>query len=238
MAGRANPAFAVGAVTVPIAALALAATMGTVQHLTYVHVMTGVLWTGIDLFMAAVLGPVLGGLSVDARAEVFERFTPKLTFLMPTLALVTIFGGITLAIRLGKFPHADPWIALFSTAAMVPALLLVGWQFDALRDWRWWGFFLVIGGASVASLLLTLPAFAMTLPVVAASLGIVTLLTVIGFGVLMPGEARIYLEMVSANPDKELIGDIGLRNARLSGLQGLLQLTIVALMVSLRWTTV
>ncbi|MFB6096095.1 MAG: hypothetical protein ABEJ74_01750 [Haloferacaceae archaeon] len=235
MAGRANPAFAAGAVAVPVVALAWALTGGTAQQHTYVHVMAGVLWTGIDLFMAIVLGPVLGGLSVDARAEVFERFTPKLTFLMPTLALVTIFGGITLAIRLGIFPHAEPWIALFGTAAMVPALLLIGWQFDAFRDWRWWGFFLVLGGGNVLYLASTLSAFAVTAPAIAVALAIVTVLTVLGFGVLMPGEVRIYKEMVSANPDKELIGQIGLRNAKLSGIQGVMQLAIVAVMVYIRW---
>ena len=96
--------------------------------------MAGVLWTGIDLFMAMVLGPVLGGLSVEERASVFERFTPKMTFLMPTLATVTIFGGITLAPRVTAFPHADFWTALFAVGATVPPLLLVGWQFDAFRD--------------------------------------------------------------------------------------------------------
>jgi hypothetical protein len=71
MAERANPAFAGLAVVVPIAALVFALTMGGREVHTYVHVMAGVLWTGIDLFMAMVLGPVLGGLSVDERASVF-----------------------------------------------------------------------------------------------------------------------------------------------------------------------
>jgi hypothetical protein len=68
-ADRANPAFAVGAVLVPLLALGYAATLGSVQVHTYVHVMAGVLWTGIDVFMALVLGPVLGGLSVEERAS-------------------------------------------------------------------------------------------------------------------------------------------------------------------------
>jgi hypothetical protein len=52
--------------------------------------MAGVLWTGIDLFMGLVLGPVLGGLSPEERASVLFRFTPKMTFLMPVLATVAI----------------------------------------------------------------------------------------------------------------------------------------------------
>lgn len=92
MAERANPAFALGGVEVPIAAFALAAAMGSIQLHTYVYAMAGVHWTGIDVFMALVIGPVLGALSVDERANWVERFTPKMPFLMQTLAAVTIFG--------------------------------------------------------------------------------------------------------------------------------------------------
>ena len=58
MANRANPAFAAAVVAVPLVALAYAVTAGTLRHLTYVHVMAGVLWTGVDLSMGLVLGPV------------------------------------------------------------------------------------------------------------------------------------------------------------------------------------
>ncbi len=94
MATRANPVFGAGAVLVPVALLVGAALFGTTQQLTHLHVMAGVLWTGIDLFIALVLGPVLGGLAVEQRAAVFQRFTPKMTFLMPTLAFTAIFGGM------------------------------------------------------------------------------------------------------------------------------------------------
>jgi hypothetical protein len=232
---RANPAFAAGAVVVPVLALVYAVLFGTPQQHTYVHVMAGVLWTGIDLFMAIVFGPVLGGLTVDERASVFQRFTPKMAFLMPTLALVTIFGGITLAERLGLFPHSGPWIALFSTVAVIPALVLIGWQFDAFRDWRWQAIFAVTVIGHGVYLALTLPAFALTTPAIMLSLAIVTVLTVLGFGVLMPGEARIYLEMMSSDPDPDVISRIGMRNAKLSGGQGVFQLAIIVVMVYLRW---
>src|SRR6056297_3679374 len=147
MANRANPAFAAGVVAVPLVALAYGVTVGPLRHLTYVHVMAGVLWTGIDLFLGLVLGPVIGGLDESEKASVFQRLTPKTTFLMPALALVTIFGGVSLAQRLGKFPHADPWLALMSTAIMLPALLLVAKQFRALTDRR----FLAVFGVALVS---------------------------------------------------------------------------------------
>jgi hypothetical protein len=236
MGTRANPAFAVGAVAIPVAALAYALTAGTLQQHTYVHVMAGALWTGIDLFMAMVLGPVLGGLAVEERSKVFQRFTPKMTFLLPTLAMVTIAGGITLALRgYWRFPHAHVWLAIFTAATLLPALVLIGRQFDAFRDWRWLGVFAVALVGSGGYLAATLPEFGMTRPVFLAALAIVAVLSVVGFGVLMPGEIRMYLEMRSPDPDHDLISRIGMRNAKLSGVQGLLQLAIIAVMVYLRW---
>jgi hypothetical protein len=75
----------------------------------------------------------------------------------------------------------------------------------------------------------------MTTHAIAAALGIVTLLSVLGFGVLLPGEIRMYLEMTSATPDEELIGAIGMRNAKLAGVQGVLQLAIVFVIVYVRF---
>jgi len=235
MGQRANPAFAVGAVAVPAVALLYALLFAPVVHHIYVHVMAGVLWTGIDLFMALVLGPVLGGLSVEARASVFRRFTPKMAFLMPSLAVVTIVGGVTLAERVGVFPHAGPWTALLTLATTVPALLLLGWQFDALDDPRWIVAFAVslLGGGGY--LAVTADAFGMTSPTILVSLAIVTVLSVLGFGVLLPGEVRIYRQLASGDPDPTVISRIGMRNARLSGVQGLFQLAVVVAMVYLRW---
>jgi len=235
MGRRANPAFAVGVVAVPVALLGYAVTAAPVRHHTYVHVMAGVLWTGIDLFMALVLGPVLGGLGVEERASVFRRFTPKMAFLMPALALVTIAAGIALALRLGYFPNADPWLALFTGASLLPTLALIGWQFDAFDDRRWQAAFALTLLGSGAYLAVALPEFAATRPSIVLALAIVAALSVVGFGVLMPGEVRLYLETTSSSPDPEVISAIGMRNAKLSGVQGALQLAVVAVMVALRW---
>jgi len=235
MANRANPVFGAGAVLVPVALFVAAVLFGTVEQLTYVHVMAGVLWTGIDLFMAMVLGPVLGGLDVEKRAAVFQRFTPKMAFLMPTLAFTTIFGGMVLAAQMGLLPGLAAWGGLFSIVAMGPALLAVGYQFDAFTDWRWLALFAIVVGGGAASLVANLGTFAVPAAPILLALVIVSALTITGFGILLPGEARMYLEMISEDPDADLIGAIGMRNAKLSGLQGVLQLSIVAVMVYIRW---
>ena len=54
-------------------------------------------------------------------------------------------------------------------------------------------------------------------------------------GVLLPGEVRIYRQLQSGDPVPEVVSCIGMRNARLSGLEGLSQLAIVIVMVYLRW---
>jgi len=235
LATQANPAFAGGAVAVPVIALGAALATNDLRLLTYVHVMAGVLWTGIDLFMGMIVGPVLGGMDPQERAGFFRRFTPKMTFLMPTLAMVTITGGIVLARRLGKFPNADPWLALMTSAILVPVVVLIGVQFDALTSPRTLGVLAVVVVASAGGLAVTLPGFAMTNGWILAALVIVTLLSIIGFGVLLPGEIRIYRQLTSADPDVDLISRLGLRNAKLSGVEGLLQLTIVFVMVGLRY---
>jgi hypothetical protein len=72
-----------------------------IWFLNWVHVMCGVMWTGIDLFMGFVLGPILKMLDVSVRKQVLLRLTPRTLFLMPTLATITGTAGWFLASDLG-----------------------------------------------------------------------------------------------------------------------------------------
>lgn len=235
MARRANPAFAGGVVFVAIAALGYAHTVASLQHHTYIHVMAGLLWTGIDIFLGAVLGPVVGGLEEDQSAAVFQRLTPKTSFLLPSLALVTIAAGITLAQRVGLFPHSEPWLALFTAVNLVPVLLLLGWRLDAWSDRRWQATFALVTVGSLAWVGVTIGQFRMTSPAIIVTLAIVTLLSVQGFGFLLSGEVRMYLEMTSRDPDPGVISSIGQQNAKLGGVQGIFQLLLILVMVYLRY---
>src|SRR5690348_18510682 len=62
--------------------------------LTFCHVVGGGLWTAIDLFVGLIVGPILGRLSLAARAEFTARFMPKMVLLMPTLVLMTLAAEI------------------------------------------------------------------------------------------------------------------------------------------------
>ncbi len=111
-------------VAVPVAALAIGLSLGTFLALDYVHVISGALWTGIDLFMGLVIGPILGRMSGPARADFVQRLVPSMLFLMPTISSVTITAGIYLALHEGLFDLSLPAIQV--AGLLVVALLVQG----------------------------------------------------------------------------------------------------------------
>jgi hypothetical protein len=70
--------------------------------LAFSHVVGGGLWTAIDLFVGLVIGPILGRLSIPARAEFSARFMPKMVVIMPTIVLMTLATGFQIAGNLGN----------------------------------------------------------------------------------------------------------------------------------------
>lgn len=56
--------------------------------LDFVHVFSSLLWTGIDLFMGFVLGPILRRADVTVRRAIAARMTARTLVLMPTLAVI------------------------------------------------------------------------------------------------------------------------------------------------------
>lgn len=100
--------------------MVVAIVAGNNWFLNWVHVMSGVLWTGIDLFMGFVIGPIIRQVSVPIRKEIITRLTPVTLFLMPTLSIMTGTAGWFLAVQLGM-THL-PWPQL---GWIVAALVLV-----------------------------------------------------------------------------------------------------------------
>ncbi len=162
---------------VPVLALLGALATGRFVYLDYVHVICGGLWTGIDIFMGLVIGPIIGKMSGPARADFVQRLVPTMLFLMPALASVTITAGVYLALSEGIFDLH----------------------------------YLAIQLAGV----------------------IVIVLTAQGFGIFLPNELRIVLELRKARPDIGKIGRLGLLNARLSGVQAVFQVAIIFVMANL-----
>ena len=73
--------------------------------LDFYHVVGGGLWTGIDLFVGFVIGPIMGRMSIPARMEFSSRFMPKMLVIMPTVVTMTLGSGFQLARELGYLNH-------------------------------------------------------------------------------------------------------------------------------------
>ena len=72
-------------VALALAVLIVTIAAGNRWALNFLHVMCGVLWTGIDLFMGFGVGPIIRTLPFEARRAIVVRLLPKTLFLMPTL---------------------------------------------------------------------------------------------------------------------------------------------------------
>jgi hypothetical protein len=145
--------------------------------LNFVHVLAGLMWTGIDLFMGFVVGPVLRKLDMPVRRAFTLRLMPRMIFLMPTLAIVTGTAGWYLAKDIGFLDVAYPQ--------------------------RWW---------------------------VVAALVVIGVLTVQGFGILLPTNLRVCLQLQKEKPDVELIGRLMRRYIRTVAFQGTMQIAIIVIM--------
>lgn len=114
-----------------VAALAALVVMGaaiageSVWFLTFVHVMAGILWTGIDLFMGFVVGPVLRRMPFATRRAMIGMLVPRTLLLMPTLAIITGTSGWFLARRLGYLDLGYPEFYWVLAALIIVTILAV-----------------------------------------------------------------------------------------------------------------
>jgi hypothetical protein len=98
--------------------------------LNFLHVFCGLLWTGIDLFMGFVLGPILRVVDVAARKAVLLRLTPRTLFLMPTLATMTGTTGWFLAQDMGFTALSWPqygWVLAALVLVVLMTILGIGY---------------------------------------------------------------------------------------------------------------
>jgi hypothetical protein len=139
--------------------------------------MAGVLWTGIDLFMGFVLGPILGQVDVSVRKQILLRLVPRTVFLLPTIAVVTSTTGWFLAVDLGFTQLPWPQIA---------------WLY--------------------------------------VTLALIAIMTIQGFGYLLPTELRVCFELQKAVPDHEKIARMMGKFFYVVAFQGAMQIVIIVIM--------
>ncbi len=113
-----------------LAALAIAVMIVAINgeslwFLNFIHVLAGLLWTGIDLFMGLIVGPILRKLDLRARRALIVRLMPRMLYLMPTLSIVTGTAGYFLADRRGYLEPSYPGYDWTVAALVIVAILTV-----------------------------------------------------------------------------------------------------------------
>ena len=119
-------------VAAAIAVMIVAINSGSTWFLNFVHVMAGVLWTGIDLFLGFVIGPILRSAPFPARRAITLRLLPKTLFLMPTLAIITGTAGWYHAKDLGLTAMAYPEFGWVLAALVIIIVLTINGTFVLL----------------------------------------------------------------------------------------------------------
>ena len=97
--------------------------------LVFFHVVGGGLWTSIDLFVGLVVGPIIGRMSLPARAEFTAKFMPKMVLIMPTVVTMSLGSGFQLARQLGNLNPASPnhdWVIASFVIVGIMAVIALG----------------------------------------------------------------------------------------------------------------
>jgi len=95
------------------AILIAAIATGSMFLLNWIHVLSGSLWTGADLFMGFMLGPVMRRLDLGQRAAIVRYLVPRTLLFFPCVALTTGTAGWLLASRNGWLAQGGaeyPWV--------------------------------------------------------------------------------------------------------------------------------
>jgi uncharacterized membrane protein len=112
-------------VVIPIIAVVVAILSANLLLLNYIHVFTAILWTGTDIFMAFLLGPVLRNVSLATRKEVISWLMPKMVFYMPTVAAVTTTAGYFLASKMGLVTLNPPIVYWISAVLVIVSIMFI-----------------------------------------------------------------------------------------------------------------
>ena len=112
-------------VVIPIIAVVVAILSADLLLLNYIHVFTAILWTGTDIFMAFLLGPVLRNVSLATRKEVISWLMPKMVFYMPTVAAVTTTAGYFLASKMGLVTLNPPIVYWISAVLVIVSIMFI-----------------------------------------------------------------------------------------------------------------
>jgi uncharacterized membrane protein len=107
--------------------------------LNWIHVLSGALWTGADLFMGFLLGPVLRRLDMPARTALIAYLVPRTLLYFPMVSLTAGTSGWFLVDWLGYTLSESPMYRLTLISLVLVAVMTVqGLGFllpNSLRIW-------------------------------------------------------------------------------------------------------
>ncbi len=93
--------------------------------INFIHVLGGILWTGTDLFMGFMIGPILRKVDFNTRRNILVRLMPRMLFYMPTLSIVTVTAGWYMAEWLGYFSLSLPYLWWLIAALIIVTILTI-----------------------------------------------------------------------------------------------------------------
>jgi hypothetical protein len=128
------PASIVPLAGIPVVAAVVVALVVSIKGnwpwaLDFFHVVGGGLWTGADLFLGFVIGPIMRRMSIPARIELTTRLMPKMLLILPTLVTMTLASGFQLARLNGMLSTSYPrhgWVVVSMVVVAVMATTALG----------------------------------------------------------------------------------------------------------------
>ena len=108
-----------------LAVMIVAIVINDLWFLNFIPVFAGLLWTGVDLLLGFVIGPILRRLDFPVRRAITMRLMPRLLFIMPTLAIVAPTAGWFMAVDQGYLGLAFPEIWWLIAALAITTILSI-----------------------------------------------------------------------------------------------------------------
>ncbi len=108
----------------PVAMIAALAAR-SLYLLNWVHVLSGAMWTGADLFMGYIIGPLMRKLDPASRAALIGYLVPRTILYFPMVSLTASTAGWLLASQLGFVDPASPKHNLVIVALVIVTVLTI-----------------------------------------------------------------------------------------------------------------
>jgi hypothetical protein len=107
------------------AIMIVALTLHDLRLLNWIHVLSGALWTGADIFVGFILGPVLRRLDMPQRTAVISYLVPRMLLYFPCVSLTTGTCGWFLASWLGMTVPGNPQFPWIVGALVLVTLMTI-----------------------------------------------------------------------------------------------------------------